>query len=152
MLCAPGVMHGNVKTSNFIFPAGITEYKDEPAMATDTLCWAGRWYAIGDTHKEFIADKTADEDYLKLTMAAIAKAEQARTDGSAGLAGCRSSPDLGGTAEKQLRSLSDPGAESGIPLQWKRLRRGSRRRGDVCPGLCRRSGSPEGVLRREHTI
>ena len=65
--------YGNVKTPNFIFPAGITEYKDEPAMATDTLCWAGRWYAIGDTHKEFIADKTADEDYLKLTMAAIAK-------------------------------------------------------------------------------
>ena len=65
--------YGNVKTPNFIFPTGITEYKEEPAMATDTLRWAGRWYAIGDNHKEFIADKTADEDYLKLTMAAIAK-------------------------------------------------------------------------------
>ena len=65
--------YGNVKTPNFIFPTGITEYKDEPTMATDTLCWAGRWYAIGDSHKEFVADKTADEDYLKLTMAAIAK-------------------------------------------------------------------------------
>jgi len=65
--------YGNVKTPNYIFPTGITEYKDEPAMATDTLCWAGRWYAIGDSHKEFVADKTADEDYLKLTMAAIAK-------------------------------------------------------------------------------
>ena len=54
--------YGNVKTPGFIFPTGITEYKDEPAMATDTLCWAGRWYAIGDTHKESIADKTADED------------------------------------------------------------------------------------------
>ena len=65
--------YGNVKTPNFIFPTGITEYKNEPAMAADTLYWAGRWYAIGDTHKEFIADKTADEDYLKLTMVAIAK-------------------------------------------------------------------------------
>ena len=65
--------YGNVKTPGFIFPTGITEYKDEPAMATDTLRWAGRGYAIGDAHKEFIADKTADEDYLKLTMAAIAK-------------------------------------------------------------------------------
>ena len=65
--------YGNVKTPNFIFPTGITEYKEEPAMSTDTLRWAGRWFAIGDTHKEFIADKTADEDYLKLTMAAIAK-------------------------------------------------------------------------------
>ena len=65
--------YGNVKTPGFIFPTGVTEYRDEPVMAADTLCWAGRWYAIGDTHKEFIADKTADEDYLKLTMAAIAK-------------------------------------------------------------------------------
>lgn len=60
--------YGNVKTPNFIFPTGITAYSNEPAMATDTLCWAGRWYAIGDAHKEFIADKTADEDYLKLTI------------------------------------------------------------------------------------
>lgn len=65
--------YGNIKTPNFIFPTGITEYKNEPAMATDTLLWAGRWYAIGDSHKEFNADKTEDEDYLKLTMAAIAK-------------------------------------------------------------------------------
>ena len=65
--------YGNVKTPNFIFPTGITEYNAEPAMAAERLYWAGRWYAIGDTHKEFIADKTADEDYLKLTMVAIAK-------------------------------------------------------------------------------
>ena len=65
--------YGNVKTPNFIFPTGITEYADEPAFAADVLHWAGRWYAIGDSHKEFIADKTADEDYLKLTMVAIAK-------------------------------------------------------------------------------
>ena len=65
--------YGNVKTPNFIFPTGVTEYRDEPVMAADTLRWAGRWYAIGDTHKEFIADKTADEDYLKLTMAAVAR-------------------------------------------------------------------------------
>ena len=65
--------YGNVKTPNFIFPTGITEYRDKPVLAMDTLCWAGRWYAVGETHKEFIPDKTADEDYLKLTMVAIAK-------------------------------------------------------------------------------
>ena len=65
--------YGNVKTPNFIFPTGVTEYREEPVMAADTLRWAGHWYAIGDTHKEFIADKTADEDYLKLTMAAVAR-------------------------------------------------------------------------------
>lgn len=65
--------YGNVKTPHFIFPTGITAFDEEPAFSTDTLYWAGRWYAIGDTHKEFIADKTADEDFLKLTMVAIAK-------------------------------------------------------------------------------
>jgi hypothetical protein len=30
--------YGNVKTPGFIFPTGITEYRDEPAMAADTLC------------------------------------------------------------------------------------------------------------------
>ena len=34
---------------------------------------AGRWYAIGDTRKAFIADKTAGEACLKLTMVAMAK-------------------------------------------------------------------------------
>lgn len=65
--------YGNIKTENTIFPASITSYPDEPAMAQDKLRWAGRWYAIGEAHKEFIADKTADEDYLLLTMVAIAK-------------------------------------------------------------------------------
>ena len=65
--------YGNVKTPNFIFPTGITEFSSEPAMANDILYWMGHWYSIGDSHKEFIADKTADEDYLKLTMVAVAK-------------------------------------------------------------------------------
>ena len=65
--------YGNVKTPHFIFPTGVTAYSEEPAMSNETLCWAGRWYAIGDSHKEFIADKTTDEDYLKLTMVAVAK-------------------------------------------------------------------------------
>jgi len=65
--------YGNVKTPNFIFPIGITAHDKEPAMAADQLQWGGRWYAVGDSHKEFLADKTADEDYLKLTMVAIAK-------------------------------------------------------------------------------
>ena len=65
--------YGNVKTPHFIFPTGVTAYSEEPAMSSETLNWAGRWYAIGDSHKEFIADKTTDEDYLKLTMVAVAK-------------------------------------------------------------------------------
>ncbi|MGN0972684.1 MAG: hypothetical protein ACI4OY_12065 [Aristaeellaceae bacterium] len=63
--------YGNVKTPNFIFPTGITAYDAVPAMASERLCWAGRWYAIGDSHKEFIADKTADASYSVTCVAAI---------------------------------------------------------------------------------
>ena len=42
-------------------------------MDIDRLNWASRWYAIGDAHREFNAEQPADEDFLKLTMAAIAK-------------------------------------------------------------------------------
>ena len=65
--------YGNVKTPKDIFPTGITEYGEEPAMALNKLSWGGKWYAVGDSHKEFTADKTADEDYLKLTMVAVAR-------------------------------------------------------------------------------
>ena len=65
--------YGNIKTVNTVFPSNIIPCDAEPAFAQDKLYWAGRWYAISDGHKEFIDNKTQDDDYLLLTMAAIAK-------------------------------------------------------------------------------
>ena len=65
--------YGNMKTPTFIFPTDVTEYRDEPAMAVVTLCWVYCRYTIGDTHKEFIINKTVDEDHLKLVVEAISK-------------------------------------------------------------------------------
>ena len=65
--------YGNTKTEHTIFPSGVTLCANEPATARNKLYWNGHWYAIGEEHKEFVADKTADDDYRLLTMVAIAK-------------------------------------------------------------------------------
>ena len=65
--------YGNIKTVHEIFPSGIIPCADEPTFAQDKLYWAGHWYVIGEGHKEFTDDKAGDEDYLLLTMVAIAK-------------------------------------------------------------------------------
>ena len=64
--------YGNMKTSNCCFPTGITAYDHEPLFTADMLVYGGRYYLIGEGHKEFAPDKIKDEDYYVLTLAAIA--------------------------------------------------------------------------------
>ena len=70
-----GVDHGygNIKTANCCFPTGILADDREPLFTGDMLVYDGRYYLIGEGHKEFLAEKTMDEDYYVLTLAAIAK-------------------------------------------------------------------------------
>ncbi|MBP1569193.1 MAG: ParM/StbA family protein [Oscillospiraceae bacterium] len=65
--------YGNIKTANTVFPAGITEYESEPIFAGNILEYGGKFYRIGEEHKEFIPDKSSDDDYYLLTLAAVAK-------------------------------------------------------------------------------
>ena len=65
--------YGNMKTANCCFPTGITAYDHEPLFTADMLVYGGRYYLIGEGHKEFAPDKIKDEDYYVLTPAAIAK-------------------------------------------------------------------------------
>ena len=69
-----GVDHGygNIKTANFCFPAGVTACEQEPTFNSNLLVYDGRYYLIGEEHKEFTVDKMADMDYYILTLAAIA--------------------------------------------------------------------------------
>ena len=66
-------LYGNMKTANCCFPTGITAYDHEPLFTADMLVYGGRYYLIGEGHKEFAPDKIKDEDYYVLTLAAIAK-------------------------------------------------------------------------------
>ncbi len=70
-----GVDHGygNIKTANCCFPTGITGYDAEPLFTADMLVYEGRYYLIGEGHKEFLAEKTTDDDYYLLTLVAVAK-------------------------------------------------------------------------------
>ena len=70
-----GVDHGygNIKTANHCFKTGILSYDSEPLFTGDMLIYNGRYYLVGEGHKEFIAEKIRDEDYYLLTLVAIAK-------------------------------------------------------------------------------
>lgn len=70
-----GVDHGygNIKTANHCFKTGITAYDSEPLFTKDMLVYDGKFYLIGEGHKEFLPDKIKDGDYYALTLVAIAK-------------------------------------------------------------------------------
>ena len=64
--------YGNIKTANHIFKTGVMEYGAEPLFTNDMLVYGGKYYTIGEGHKEFKAEKQNDDDYYVLTLAAIA--------------------------------------------------------------------------------
>lgn len=70
-----GVDHGygNIKTAHTCFPAGVIAHDREPTFKNNLLVYDGRYYSVGEGHKEFTADKMLDQDYYILTLAAIAK-------------------------------------------------------------------------------
>ncbi len=63
--------YGNIKTAHAIFKSGVTAYDKEPTFTRNMLTYDGRYYIIGDEHKEFAAAKMHDQDYYILTLAAI---------------------------------------------------------------------------------
>ena len=69
-----GIDHGfgNIKTAHSCFKTGVTAYDQEPTFKSNLLVYDGRYYIIGDDHKEFTADKSRDQDYYILTLAAVA--------------------------------------------------------------------------------
>lgn len=65
--------YGNVKTSSCCFPASVISCSTEPIFKENMLTYEGKYYLIGEGHKEFLADKTVDDDYYILILAAIAR-------------------------------------------------------------------------------
>lgn len=64
--------YGNMKTANCHFPTGLTVYPTEPAFTGDVLLWDDKYYKVGEGRKPFIADKTVDNDFYIMTIAAVA--------------------------------------------------------------------------------
>lgn len=65
--------YGNIKTAHCCFKTGVAAYDKEPTFKNNLLVYDGRYYLIGEEHKEFVADKMNDPDYYILTLAAIAR-------------------------------------------------------------------------------
>lgn len=63
---------GNMKSASTIFPTGLTAMDHKPIFEGDILEMNGTWYRIGEGHKAYNPDKTADEDFYILTLASIA--------------------------------------------------------------------------------
>ena len=70
-----GIDHGfgNIKSRHVVFRTGVRAYDTEPSMAADVLYYDGKFYVVGEDHKGFVSDKSQDDDYYILTVAALAK-------------------------------------------------------------------------------
>ena len=70
-----GVDHGYaaMKTAHCSFPSGLAEYEHEPYTQKNVLRYDGKYYVVGSGRQPLQKDKTADENYYLLTLAAIAK-------------------------------------------------------------------------------
>ncbi len=75
-----GIDHGNagMKTRSYCFSSGIAEYEHEPFTAKDVLEYDGKYYVCGTGRQPYLRDKTVNNRYYLLTLAAIAKEMNAR--------------------------------------------------------------------------
>ena len=68
-----------IKTRNCSFPAGITSFGDrEPYTRQNVLTFGGCFFVCGSGRQPIQRDKTANDNYYLLTLAAIAQELQAR--------------------------------------------------------------------------
>lgn len=77
--------YGNYKTARCCFPTAVAKSSHPPIFTRDYLEYGGAYYTIGEGHKDFVAEKSMDEDNYILTLAAIAKELRARGLNSAQL-------------------------------------------------------------------
>lgn len=76
-----GIDHGYyaIKTRNCSFPAGITPFGDrEPYTRQNVLTFGGCFFVCGSGRQPIQRDKSANDNYYLLTLAAIAKEIEAR--------------------------------------------------------------------------
>ncbi len=70
-----GIGHGYyaIKTRHFSFLAGIAVYSHEPYTLQNTLEYGGKFYVCGTGRQPILRNKTENDNYYLLTLAAIAR-------------------------------------------------------------------------------
>nr|WP_330392200.1 ParM/StbA family protein [Hespellia stercorisuis] len=62
-----------IKTPHVCFSTGLSKYDYEPYTMQNVLQYQGKYYVCGSTRQSLLKDKTMNDTYYLLTMAAIAK-------------------------------------------------------------------------------
>lgn len=107
-----GIDHGYyaMKTPHVCFPTGLSKYDYEPYTMQNVLQYAGNYYVCGTGRQTLMKDKTANDNYYLLTMAALAQEIEYRR------------------AERKGKSFSQPDCRLQV-LEGKR-----RLSGSICSG------------------
>lgn len=68
-----GIDHGYyaIKTKQVCFPTGIIRYEYEPYTMQNVLQYRGEYYVCGTGRQTLVKDKTANDNYYLLTLAAL---------------------------------------------------------------------------------
>ena len=68
-----GIDHGYyaIKTRQVSFPSGIIEYDYEPYTMQNVLQYQGKYYVCGTGRQTLVKNKTCNDNYYLLTLAAI---------------------------------------------------------------------------------
>lgn len=67
-----GIDHGYyaIKTKQVCFPTGLMRYTYEPYTMQNVLQYGGAYYVCGTGRQTLVKDKTANDNYYFLTLAA----------------------------------------------------------------------------------
>ena len=78
-----GIDHGYyaIKTKQVCFPTGIIRYEYEPYTMQNVLQYRGEYYVCGTGRQTLVKDKTANDNYYLLTLAALAQEIRKRKGG-----------------------------------------------------------------------
>ena len=70
-----GIDHGYyaIKTKHVSFPSGIIQYDYEPYTMQNVLQYRGKYYVCGTGRQTLVKNKTSNDNYYLLTLAAIAE-------------------------------------------------------------------------------
>jgi plasmid segregation protein ParM len=70
-----GIDHGfyAIKGAHVVFPSGLTAYDYEPYTMQNVLQYGEKYYVCGTERQALLKDKTVNDNYYLLTMAALAQ-------------------------------------------------------------------------------
>ncbi len=73
MIIGVAQSYGCIKTVNFIFTTGITEYEKEPYTMQNVVKYNGKYYVCRCGRQSLVMDKTQDDSYYNINSCSVCK-------------------------------------------------------------------------------